>query len=380
MPEDITEEAAVTDPEQLRHATAGEDWKCRYCDSSQRKLDGTCANCGSSQDEGAELKKLITENQDIALRIEEPVRTRRKKQRQIEQEKPAPPAETNREYALRLRKEYESRAWIRYTYLGVAFGVLGLGLIMWLIFRTRVLDTRVTSVTWNHVVHVDRYAVAHHESFAEKRPAEAFNIKDLGPRHHHDEQVWDHDDQVPYTVEVPDGFRTETYTAQESCGQSCTTTPRTCTSNKNGYATCTGGDQSCTTRYCTVTKTRQVPKTRTETRYRTEHRYRSEPRYATWYGWDNWEWNHNRDIPLSGKTTETRWPTIDETRLNLGLAEGEKERSQNEAHYKVVLTGNGDNYDYTPGNEEEFKLFPLNSSHRIRVGLAHGIEILPPNK
>ena len=110
-----------------------------------------------------------------------------------------------------------------------------------------------------------------------------------------------------YFETVPDGFDTEQYTEQVPCGQDCTTTPETCTehctSDDNGFATCSqscsGGGQSCTPRTCTETRTRQVPRTRQEARTREVRRYRAEPRTAEW-GLDGENW-------LSDKVINTTW-------------------------------------------------------------------------
>ncbi len=52
MPGSTEYESRVTDERQIRNAKAGADWSCRFCDSAQRKNDGTCARCGVDQTTG----------------------------------------------------------------------------------------------------------------------------------------------------------------------------------------------------------------------------------------------------------------------------------------------------------------------------------------
>ncbi len=47
--EDLGPEAAVTNTELLKQATAGSDFECRFCHSHNRRDDGNCAECGSMQ-------------------------------------------------------------------------------------------------------------------------------------------------------------------------------------------------------------------------------------------------------------------------------------------------------------------------------------------
>src|SRR5688500_12887171 len=49
MPVDPAVVASVTEPELLRMAQAGANWRCRYCSSDQRDLHGECARCGGDR-------------------------------------------------------------------------------------------------------------------------------------------------------------------------------------------------------------------------------------------------------------------------------------------------------------------------------------------
>ena len=181
-------------------------------------------------------------------------------------------------------------------------------------------------------------------------------------------------DDERYTVEVPDGYRTEHYTERVSCGEDCETRPETCrekcTSSKNGFASCetvcSGGGQRCTTRYCNEDRTREVPKTRTEHRTRKVPRYRSEPRYAEGFAYKRWEWQPARKVHAEGTTEPVKWP---ESNLNKDLGTGEKEREQRTESYKVTLVYDKEkrSLDFAPTSEEAFARFPRLSEHRLHT-------------
>lgn len=333
MPGDTSRAAAVTDPGLLEQALAGPDWECAYCKSSQRRDDGSCAQCGAPQPPGSDPGPVVKSK---------PPRPRRSD--------PSVPR-------LRDRKRLIAIA-------GAVLGVAAVALTLWLILRTRVVDVSVTAASWERRVLVDRWQVCHREGW--DRDPRSFNERNLGERIHHYDKVLDH-------------HRTEHYTVQVACGQDCVpvprtcyTTPRTCTSNKNGFATCTGGNQvcsgggqRCTTRYCSEPRTRQVPV------------YRDEPRYRTWWSWDVWDWKHNRTVKAAGSGADPpAWPTDDKVGLDRGLSDGEKERQRREEEYSVTFGDGEDSWGYAPKGEAEYLSLPLKSRHRIRVGLASGVEIV----
>ena len=150
--------------------------------------------------------------------------------------------------------------------------------------------------------------------------------------------------------------------------------PTKCTSNTNGSATCTGGDTVCTggdrvcsTRYCNEPRTRTVDD------------YEDQPRYRDWYSWRVWDWGPQRVVRVGGATTETFWPSEQQIALNVGLLPGEKEREGGRTEkYEVKFIGDGETYTLTPKNDGEFKSFVVGRKYRLKVGVAHGVEVLPP--
>ncbi|MBX3272939.1 MAG: hypothetical protein KF729_21935, partial [Sandaracinaceae bacterium] len=175
----------------------------------------------------------------------------------------------------------------------------------------------VSAASWRRVASIERYRAVERAGFVEDRPSDAFDVASLGMAHHHDEQVLDHHRTEHYTEDVPYPD-TETYTEQEQCGEDCTSTPQTCSEtcspDDNGFATCrttcTGGGQSCTPRYCAVTRTRTVTRHRPEARTREVPVYRAEPRYAERFRWRVWRW----------ATTATSWRRATCTRRPAGPA------------------------------------------------------------
>jgi hypothetical protein len=333
MPDDPASAVSVTDEALLQMATAGPDWRCAYCSSDQRASSGACMTCGASSTAGAEVP-----------------------------DDPAPPEPPQR----RAR-------WPYYVAGGLAIVGLAIGLLIWNAWRPRDYDGAVTAASWEHVIVVEHYANHDHEGFKETIPPGATNVTSVGQKVHHHEQVLDHYDTEHYTVEVPDGYRSETYTEQVACGQTCTERPKTCTEQctpkKNGFASCrqvcTGGGQSCTTKYCSQTRTRQVPKTRTDFRTREVPKYRSEPRYAEAFKYKAWDWATDRTVKSTGvDTTGLGWPA--NGARTSALPDGEHERETRSASYTVTMTFHGDEIvRFAPKTQDEFTKFAVNSTHQI---------------
>ena len=181
-------------------------------------------------------------------------------------------------------------------------------------------------------------------------------------------------DTEHYTEQVPDGYRTESYSEQVSCGQNCTDTPKSChqvcTSKKNGFASChqecSGGGRSCTTKYCSESRTRQVPRTRTEDRTRQVPRYRSEPRYAEAFSYKAWDWKTDRTVHAEGTdATGLHWP--DNGAKTVGLLEGDKERETRKGTYSVTLLFHGDEkIHFAVATPEALAPFALKTKHDVR--------------
>ena len=390
MPGDTASAATVEDPRLLRMAKAGEHWKCTYCGSHQRAYDGGCARCGAGRIAGA------------------------------------PPLHPGSRETDAQRHRYPAGRALQV--IGVAFVVMLFGTCVYLKkSRPRPVElperelqvhtatpprtdfpATVTRSTWSRQVVVQSWQLAHHEGFTADVPAEAVNVKAAGQHFHHDEDVFDHDETVYDEVEVPDGYRTETYSEREQCGedcigsgrtcrQECTSRPQSCrevcTNSKNGFASCrqvcsgggqdchevcTGTERRCSARYCDRTKTRQVPKTRKEKRPRTVKKYRSEPRNAPWSTFSTWEWVKVRQAEESGDGSSPRWPDAGAPRdAGAELADGGirpgTEREVRKESYRVFLRyEDGQEREYDPRTEEELTTLPVGATVQTRL---YGLEV-----
>lgn len=395
MPDDISPMAAIKDQDLLSKFKSGPDWQCKFCNSSQFRADGNCAQCGSprtmSEQEASEKRVKTKAVADIwaaeVLRKAKEEQNRREEKGDTE---PPPFREQTggyRDPAVRAVDpepvtaaidatpsskvslvgviDFIARLFPSSRTLAISVCALVFATGLYFLLRTKEVDVTVESVSWDRVVHVDRYTTVHHDGWSPD--GDAFNIQEEGRRIHH----YDH---------VRVGSHTEHYTERVACGQdcrtvkgSCYTTSRTCTSNKNGSATCTGGDRvcspdttSCTTRYCNQDRTRTVDD------------YVEQPAYRMWYSWDRWEWVPNRDVHETGSTLENvSWPSEDKIHLgkNIGPGENERERGRDES-FSVVMRDSEDSYTYHPKTESEFGRFSVGSPHHLKVGLATGVEVV----
>lgn len=316
MPGSTAAAPSVQDPELLRMATAGPNWRCAYCGSNQRKLDDSCAQCGAKPQ--APKPKRGPSN------------------------KPQKPVV----WWLRLR------AWIvRHPFATAAIGVVVLGIAIYLwVNRTRDFDAKVLAVRWEQKIIVERYKIWEREGWRQDLAASAFEVHSLGDAIHHYEQVLD-------------GYDTQHYTERVACGEDCRDVPErcseSCSDNGNGFATCrttcSGGGRTCSTRYCSEPRTRQVP------RYRQEARYAEKVRYRIW------DWGHHRTVPASGTATDDlRWP-VEEAKVGLAMPEGEQERERREGHYFVTLGYDDAERVEVVVTPEAFPGFAVGTAHQLTL-------------
>lgn len=363
MPDDISSSAAVRDPGLLSKFRLGPDWKCRYCDSSQYKADGTCGRCGASQSEGTPDPTVTSKPAASSLGA-------RPRPRKDVVQIPSPAQSVYRnnspptildepEFVPPKSRPWDNPKFVRYGVGGVL--ALGLALLAYFLFSTHEVTARVDSVAWTRTVAVQRYQINRHEGWTPDR--DAITVQNLGSRVHH----YDH---------VAVGSHREPYIDTYSCGQDCRTVPgscyttsRSCTSNRNGSATCSGGDtvcsssqQECSTRYCT------------RTLYRTVTDYEDQPRYRDWYAWNVWEWTHNRNLVARGTTITVHTPT-EATAPVLSFGQSERLLPPS-TEYEVHLSNGKEQVDYKPTDEKEFLLFGPDSQHTLRTGILRSTELI----
>jgi hypothetical protein len=361
MPPDPSQVASVTDPRLLRQATAGANWRCAFCGSDSRAFDGSCAQCGATQREGAAVARRVSP--EIA----------------------------------------QARAGVvpRAPLLWIAFGLIavlllcGVGLLVTARSRPapalslpsepdyRDLDARVDVAHWKQSVTVERWAIRDKEGFEEQKPKDAFDVRPLGERVHHVDKVQQGTTTETYTETVTE-MENETYSEQDQCGQDCTTTPQSCheecTNNNNGYATChtvcSGGGQTCSPRYCTVQKTRMVPKPKQVERTRTVPKMVDVPRMAAFFHWKQWDWGVDRSLSEQGEGFSTRWPSDERIALGNGTKKGEKERERRDGEYAIdLVASDGTRVEAHPRSAEEFAKYE-NAIVTVRVHRYGGSEVV----
>ena len=427
-------EFAVRDPELIKQAKAGRDWKCRYCRSHQRRDNGDCAQCGSDQsdslehqrkaskvvrsgfsnpaisppvraqeigrllrqaekaekaDQEAELQQYLREAvsdteleeifgtdhpDDVLDQFSEEDRERllqavegmgyrgirrRKKDPDPPEEPDSTPPTTVSEAPDSIPTEPRpwNRAWWGRKQKiagGIMLGATLLGLLAFVLFRTRIVDGNVTALAWTHAVAVERYQIKRDQGFNESKPGDAFEVQPMGQRHHHYDKVADGTERVP---------RQERY--------ACGTTPRVCTpscsTNGNGFKTCTDRCTGGNTKYCNRTV------------YDTVTKYKDVSREEMWYRWKVWRWIHNRNIVARGTTDKPYWPSEDEIGLNKNLGpEAKDEREKRKTTYKVTFTDPADDtHGYTPSGLDEFMRLRMGSKRKIQVGILRSTQIMP---
>jgi hypothetical protein len=347
MPSNTASAPTVTDPELLRLAAAGPDWRCRFCGSDQRRGNDACGNCG-------------------ALSAGQPV---------LQTVAAAPP-----------RRKTSGLFLLLFLVFTCSCAGCFVNCMTWLggtISGDRSYDATVTSATWEHVVDVERYSQRTLEGFKEAIPADATDVKRIGKRVHHHDKVQDGFTTQSFVDEVADGTRVETYTVREACGEDCTTEPQrcreVCKSNSNGFATCreecSGGRRRCKTRYCSETRTREVPKTRKQARTIRVPAYREEPRYADAFSYRQWTWAHDRTERKNGALGDSgdalergaaKLPWPDGARTT-GLPPGEQEREKRTASYIVTVRYSGDVRRFQVSSPEAFARFPPGSKHTLVI-------------
>lgn len=351
MPDDTSAANAVTDAATLALARGGANWSCQYCGSDVRRRDGACGRCGAGEfraEKAARAGRVVAKPRTsyviygsiaaavvvllfIGLAVRRPPRL------------PAPPAQ-----AAPVVPEFVD------------------------------YDAVVSARTWKRTVVVERNQLWPFEGFAESKPTDAVEVKDLGQRVHHYDDVLDGYDTKTWSEQVQDGYDSQSYTASEACGQTCASKPQSCknvcTPNKNGFASCrnvcSGGGQSCSTKYCTVTKTRQVPRYKSVTKSKPVPRYRKEPRHATFYSWRAMAFRPVRTLEKAGTDEAPVWPSDAE------IALVKDERKLATEQYEVRLTYDAKEHVYRPTNEQTFLTLPLASKHRLRVTRYGAVELL----
>lgn len=363
---------ALTEKADLKKATAGgapasrrRDRVCYRCGQAQWRVLEACEHCGAplaeSKRDAQEPSKAFPPG-DLAP----PVRDR-----------------------VRRRGQDEQRTWL----MSASHNVLTAQrrILWWLIAlmtavllaggaymgcRTTDTDVVVTHVAWVHAARMRCEYEVPDEGF--DVPHGAVHVRDVGMRHHHYDDVFDHYEPVDesYWNKVPDGEEEYTCTVKVK-GPKPPCYRGKCVAQGNGTASCPKicpeaplvDDPNGT---CRRTKFKKVWVPKTGKKAVT----RREPRVKMWHTWGMLQWVRvpERDVSESGLTLELvePRPVVEPG----SLCEAPVERS-----YDVGLTdAAGTTTMIHPRSTQEFLRFPRESKHVMRTSLLGGAEIDPPGR
>jgi len=313
MPDDISVNANLTKPEDIDKALRGEDWHCPSCKSSQRRGDGECANCGNK------------ETNTIKLLIPDQLPKKITYTSRYELDEP----------------DYYNSPFYKKPIVWIISSIICITSLVIFLLWPRTVESIVIGSNWTSTVTVERNKIIRDEGW--DVPGDAISFNNDGNRIHHYDKVQVGTHQVPYS---------QSYV----CGETCTISPRRCTKNNNGTASCSGGTKSCRDKYCT------------RTAYRTDPVYENIPRYRNWYSWRVRRWRFDRTVTSTGSDFAPKLP--ENINLNSNMTDGDQERSSVEWKYIVIFKNKKEEkerFNYQPNSESAFSSFHIGDTHTLKV-------------
>lgn len=385
----------VTDPELLKLANAGPNWKCAFCEKDNR------ANHDHCQVEGGPKEVFKTPEE----RKQEQERLEKEKEEQILNFK-LPPIDTGRN-----RKGFTDGSFpLAITgVIGAVIMILFMGMLMHACTPTYSMVT-LSGASWRRAIHIERLAPVTEEAWEIAPPGSRivrnWIVPDGGG---YDERVVGHRTiQEPYTQQllngsetyytdekIDDGFETTFTTEKAEDGYGYNTKTRrvqTGTSKvldhteklKNGFSknfykeVPIYKNEEYRERY-TKYKTIQVPHRSKKYKivkaphqrplYKDVTRYRNVdvpvrqrfpiPRVRVAYEVDRWS-DTGSPAVASGNDLNPTWP-------NPALGPNER-TAQREESYNMHLRGEDKEYDYTP-RADEFSRFKIGARYKAKISL-----------
>lgn len=346
--------ATVTDPELLKMAKDAPDWVCEYCGGRVRNAEGKCTNCAAERasldariakleaswtPEDAEAQKRGQEEDarkiagDWAKVLAEPPRM------PPEPPKRAPPPPPPRKPVPAPKKPFP---W-PYVLAGIGAGLVA-GLLAYLL-TPREFDARISNIQWTYSSDLRQKTKEHKGEWVRPSEASAFNVSCAS-------RYYGNEDCHPHNCNP----RTENYDC--NCSSYSCNCRETCSSNKNGFSTCS---TSCSTCSKCSTCSRTVYSTC----------YDRCSVYKNWCEYDYYAWPVIAHLSKSGATHAVSWPVLE--------AKGTDQRLDRTEVYEVVFAKDGDTWTYSPRSLAEFEKFNESSIWRIkvrRIGTVEPLELI----
>lgn len=315
---------AVTNPQQLKEASAGPNWTCEHCDSSNDGDRQDCRTCGAAR--GSSPNSQVR-----TYRLEDVPRTPGDPQPARPQELASGLREEPRLEPLRV----ESLRGLNPMFLVIPVAVV-VALLVWWLWPTKTYLT-VSGYRWERSVTIEARSTVVQEGLSVPEGARQLNSQ---TKQNGTQPVLDH--YVPKSDwvcnDVQQGTKPESYedcqdvvagTEEYVCGE---------TDLGNGYFEDVMCERDITEEVCD-TKQRQVPNfvEVCEWVHSQQPVYRQDPVFATFYTYEIDVWNESQKPALSGQDHRPMWPTF-------SLAANEREKSRQEKYVVLFSDSEGNTY------------------------------------
>lgn len=306
------EKDIVQDPEVLRQAKAGADWKCSYCSGHNKAWEKKCTTCGNPRNAAQGDASLATKEYSLAdvptsgeiprKRVEHPDQIKPKKKSKVG--------------------------------LLIGVGVLVFGLLIFLLGYTKETTVSVASFEWERTIEVEQNREVTKEGW--EVPQGGRMINQYRAIHHYDK--------------ILEGYETRTRTVREEVG----TEQYVCGTRSlgNGYME---------DKYCT----RKVYENREE-EYE-EPIYRKEAVYRQKYKYTIYEWTAVNPLLTSGKNHDAQWANTQ------AIEQDPNQRVRNKrGKYLVFVKDKKQNIHQEEVPLEKWKSYQIGQELKAKEGIGGG--------
>lgn len=348
MPNDL-ENATVLTGKHEKMAKDGPNWSCKYCKSESRNSRNECSVCGAEENEfdfddsdmphEEEHKEIIPPSMNSVINTAPtPSSVGEKVKDQIKFENNIPPFYEDDIEDMFKKKPIDSEKILKVFLIGMSMcGFIYLLVYLFTPIRT---TATVSDMHWTRTENLEERHLRHGDGWRSSAPSSAFDFENCHQRQNGTE------DCHPYECRV----RNESYECNCTGGDSYECNCRTsCTSNRNGSATCSQSCSTCRTPVRCSTCTRRVSDTC----------YEQCPTYAEYCNYKYYTWDVINRAIMSEHNNTPQWPE---------LPVHENQRIIRDENYRVILINN--NSPHQTFNES----VRLNMFTRFRTGQQWEIE------